>query len=161
MSAAIPHQIVPVLAIKQTLADDIVLAAMTVTGFDGQPRTIRGIHYLAVPQEDVSLGPWVVIGTLVKTASVARKHPNGPNRIAAAYSTPVWLHVRDVEPDDLDLNKMLQQIVKLLEGNRIEVDGGEAFEITVDRDATSQRIDNGSYIFTAIGVKFLVAAQVT
>ena len=158
--APIPHQLVPVLALKQTLAADTVLAAMTVSGFSGGPQTIKGIHVGAVPQIDKSKGPWVVIAPPIFHNAADRKTPNGPNRIAADFIVPVWLHMRDVEPDNLDLNRMLARIIGLFEGRRISVDGGEVFTITIYGDATPQRVDKGTYIFTAIGVKFLAAVQV-
>lgn len=155
MVAAITHQDVPIDAIRAALTGDIVLGAMTVA-----ERALQGVYLLAVPQEESGAGPSIVIGPPITHDLSQRKHPNGPNLIAADFITDVMIHIRDVEVDDAGLRAMRKQIIGLLEGRRIAVDGGEAFTITIYDYPSPQRVDNGTYIFSAIGVIFLVAAQV-
>jgi hypothetical protein len=166
-ASAIPHNYVPVVALRQVLSDDITLAAMPVTPFDGTPRLLQKnsdgeIFNRAIPQDDdaAGAGPSIVLGPPIAHDLAARKNPYGDNLVAADFIIDVWIHMHDVEPDNLGLNKMLGWIIRLLEGSRIPVDGGEAFTITIHDYPTPQRVDKGTYIFTAVGVSFLVAAQV-
>ena len=161
MTAAITHQDVPTAALKNTLLSDAVLADMEVTGFDGQPRKLQGIHNLEVPQEDETDGPWVVIGPPITHDLSERKHPNGGNLIAADFIVDLMIHCRNIEPDEPGLVAMRAHIKRKFEGSRISVDGGEAFTITIYGYPTPQRINRGGPVFTAIGISFLVAAQVT
>ena len=159
MSVAIPHNYVPVLALRDVLSNDISLAAMTVAGRPLQKNSEGEVYYLIIDQEDESGGPWIVVGPPILHDKSERKSPNGPNLIAADFLIDVWVRVKDVEPDDLNLNRMLAWVVKLLEGGRIAVSGGEAFTITVYGYPTPQRPNRNGPVNTGLGVTFLVAVQ--
>lgn len=158
MTTAYTHPDVPPIWVKSLLASDDVLMNISVS-VNGEPRTLQGVYYMAVPQEDENPFPHVLLASPIFVTAAQRMHPNGPYIRQATFWQDVWVQARDVAIDDPALSYMHARAIGLLEGQSGPVDGGAVTGCFVERFLPEFLFDEGGLIYSKIGTRFEMTVQ--
>ncbi len=148
--------------LRGVLTGDATLMAMQVT-INGTPQTLKGVFYMRVPQElEISEAyPCVIVNQPISNALALLKKPNGPLVASAGFLQDVRVAARDVEPDSAEMRAIRARIIELLEGGFGVVAGGRVGACAIDRFLPDQRFDRGGYVYSEIGVTFVLDSQLT